>query len=840
MKLSELENNEYGIITKILGRGAFRKRISEMGFIKGKKVTVIKNAPLKDPVQYKVLGYELSLRRSEASQIEVITKDEFSKEDPAHFNGVISEDVLKTSAKEKSKTINVALVGNPNSGKTSLFNYASRSRERVGNYGGVTVELKSAEFKQDDYRFKIIDLPGTYSLSAYSPEELYVRKFISREMPDIVINVVDASNLERNLYLTTQLIDMDIKVIIALNMYDELEQKGDQLDYSSLGKMLGIPIIPTIGSKGTGIDDLFTKIIEVYEDKDETVRHIHINYGKEVEKSIKPLQDEIWENKSLTDKVSSRFYAIKMLEKDKAISFNLSKFDNYDSIRESSLEEINRLEHLYKEDTETILTNARYGFISGALKETYREGIQKQRQKSEIIDTFLTHKLFGFPIFIFFMWIMFQGTFTLGQYPMDLIELGVSHLGKFLSGVLPQGFMRDLLIDGILGGVGGVIVFLPNIVILYFFISLMEDTGYMARTAFIMDKLMHKIGLHGKSFIPLIMGFGCNVPAIMATRTIENRNNRLITMLITPFISCSARLPVYILLIGAFFEKNHGTILFSIYAIGIIMSIIAAIILNKLFFKTSEAPFVMELPPYRMPTMRAILKHMWFKASLYLKKVGGIILIASIIIWLLGYFPTNKSKMQEFDNHIARYEQTMNDMIQKIPSQNTLLLEDMNQRLHTNISSVKHVKEAYKQEESFIGHIGKFIEPVIRPLGFDWKMGISLITGVAAKEIVVSTMGVIYQTPIDEVQFTSSASLVDRLKEQKYEWGKKKGKKVFTPLVAFSFILFILLYFPCIGVVAAIKKESGSWKWGIFSLIYTTSVAWLVSFVVYQTGSIFM
>ncbi|MBN1185918.1 MAG: ferrous iron transport protein B [Bacteroidales bacterium] len=838
MKLSELKNNEFGVITKVLGRGAFKKRIGEMGFVRGKKVTVIKNAPLKDPIQYQIMGYEVSLRRSEASQIQILTKDEILSVEPSHFNGVITEDILKKSAHKKQNIINIALVGNPNSGKTSFFNHASRSRERVGNYGGVTVESKSAEFKYKNYTINIVDLPGTYSLSAYSPEELYVRRYITSEMPDIVVNVIDSSNLERNLYLTTQLIDMDVKVIIALNMYDELLEKGDVLDYDALGKMLGTPITPTISSKGEGINKLLAKVVDVYEDKDETVRHIHINYGKDVEKSIRTLQDLIWINKALTDKISSRFCAIKMLEKDKAVSFQLSQFENYEAIKQTASDEIRRLEKLYNEDTETYITNTRYGFVSGALKETYTEGIHSQRKKTEIIDTFLTHKLLSYPIFIFLMWVMFEATFKLGKYPMELIDNGVLFLRDAFNNWLPESIFKDLLIDGILGGVGGVIVFLPNILILYFFISIMEDTGYMARTAFIMDKLMHKIGLHGKSFIPLLMGFGCNVPAIMATRTIENRNNRILTMLITPFMSCSARLPVYILLIGAFFQNNQGTILFSIYAIGIVVGILSAIFLNKFFFKSSEAPFVMELPPYRVPTVKAIFKHMWFKASLYLKKVGGIILVASVIIWFLGYFPVNTELKNGYDRTITQFEQSMDKMIASTSPENVSLTEKLIQIKDENIHSASLSEAADIQQNTYIGSIGHFIEPAIRPLGFDWKMGISLITGIAAKEIVVSTMSIVYQS--ENPGEITSASIYEKLQNEKFEWGNKKGQYVLTPLTAYAFLVFILLYFPCMGVIATIRKEAGSWKWALFTVFYTTAAAWIISFAIFQIGSLFI
>jgi len=812
MKLSQLKDNQAGYIIKVRGRGAFRKRITEMGFVKGKKVTVVKNAPLKDPIEYNIMGYEVSLRKSEASLIEVITKEEAKKIDFNDFNGVITEEALKTSAHKKGKEIQIAFVGNPNSGKTSLFNFASRSKEHVGNYSGVTVDSKSAKYKFNDYLLNLTDLPGTYSLSTYTPEELYVRKYIFGEMPDVVINVVDASNLERNLYLTTQLIDMDIKVIIALNMYDELRKKGDEFNFDSLGKMIGIPIIPTIGSKGFGVNDLFNKVIDVYEDRDQSVRHIHINYGKDVEKSIRNIQDEIWENKKITDVVSSRFYAIKLLEKDASANFTLSKWDNYESIQQTSEKEIKKLESLITEDSETIITDAKYGFIAGALKETYKGNINTRRRKTEKIDRFLTHKYLGFPFFIFFLWLMFQSTFSLGQYPMEWIDSLVSLLSESVSNIMADGPLKDLFVNGVIGGVGGVIIFLPNILILFFFISLMEDTGYMARAAFIMDRIMHKIGLHGRSFIPLIMGFGCNVPAIMSTRTIENRQNRLLTMLINPFMSCSARLPVYVLIISAFFTKRPGLVLFSIYIIGIAVASIVAIIFKKTLFKSKEIPFVMELPPYRIPTVRNTIRHMWHKGEQYLQKMGGVILIASVLIWALGYYPKNIDYSVNYKHEISKIEK-------ENPYNKSELID--------NLLSQKHNEQ---QAKSYIGRIGKFIEPVMRPLGFDWKMSVSILSGVAAKEIVVSTMGVLYQADEDE----SGNNLVSRLKNEKNE----DGKNQFTPLVAYGFLIFILLYFPCIASVVAISKESGHWKWAIFTMLYTTFLAWFMSLLIYQIGSL--
>ena len=825
MKLSELQNGESGIITKVMGRGAFRKRITEMGFVRGKKVTVIKNAPLRDPIEYSIMGYDVSLRRSEASLVEVITKDEAINMNFESFNGTTTEEDLHISAKVMGKTINVALVGNPNAGKTTLFNYASGSNERVGNYSGVTVDSKEAHFKHKGYLFNITDLPGTYSLTAYTPEEVFVRSFIAESVPDVIINVVDASNLERNLYLTTQLIDMDVKVIVALNMYDELEKHGDKFDYKSMGKLMGIPIVPTVGSKGKGIAELFDMAINVYTDKDKTTRHVHINYGHEVEQSIETIQKLInsSENGEVTDKYSSRFLSIKLLEKDKHAQKIVSQCSNKDRIIETTRKEIARLETNMSEDSETVITDAKYGFIAGALKETFTESVHTRRRTTDIIDTFLTHQLFGFPIFIFFMWLMFYSTFTLGSYPMTWIENGVALLSGFLHNHMAEGAFKDLLIGGIIDGVGSVIVFLPNILILFFFISILEDTGYMARAAFIMDKLMHKIGLHGKSFIPLIMGFGCNVPAIMSTRTIENRNNRLLTMLINPFMSCSARLPVYILIIGAVFPAHAGTVLFAIYLLGILTAIGAAMVFKKTLFRSEEVPFVMELPPYRIPTMRSTVKHMWLKGSQYLQKMGGVILVAVILIWALEYYPKNTTYSKPYDKMIAEKSAQL--------SQTTL--PAAKDSLTLVIHNIQMTKASEQQANSYLGRIGKAIEPVIAPLGFDWKMGVSLLSGVAAKEIGVSTLGVLYQADIDD------ETLAQKIQNEKHTTGEQVGKPVFTPVTAMAFLVFILIYFPCVAVIAAIKKESGSWKWALFTIAYTTSLAWVMAFITYQVGSIF-
>jgi len=819
--LSDIKTGDEAIITKVLGHGSFRKRITEMGFVKGEKVIVIKNAPLQDPVEYEIMGYKVSLRRSEAELVEVISVEEAASLSEIKFEGTIDEHKLKVSALEKGKVINVALVGNPNCGKTTLFNFASGSHERVGNYSGVTVDAKEAVLKKDDYTFKIFDLPGTYSITEYSPEELYVRMHITEKMPDIVINVIDSSNLKRNLFLTTQLIDMKIKVVIALNMYDELEKKGVKFDYDSLGEMMGIPIIPTVASKGRGVDELFDKLIEVYEDRDPSVRHIHINYGTLIEDAIKMIQDVIWKDPKITDKLSSRYVAIKLLETDKTTLAQLQKYSNYEQIKSVTERTIAALEKEYGERSETIITDAKYGFIDGAMKETYVEPIADRYKIKREFDDMLTHRIWGFPIFLFFMWFMFQATFTLGSYPMEWIDSGVGLLSNWMQNVIPAGALRDLIVDGIIGGVGGVIIFLPNIMILFFFISLMEDTGYMARASFIMDKLMHKIGLHGKSFIPLVMGFGCNVPAIMATRTLDNKKDRILTMIITPFMSCSARLPVYVLLISAIFPDHQGLVLFAIYLIGVLLAVVTALIMKRLVFAKKEVPFVMELPPYRIPTLKNTSLHMWHKGQQYLNKMGTVILFASVLIWALGYFPQNVVYSANYETQIASVKA------------DKLLTDDVKTE---KVSELELNKESERQEKSYIGQLGHAIEPIISPLGYDWKMGVSIITGLAAKEIVVSTMGILYNADMKADE--NSGTLKENLLAQTHNYGQLKGQKVFTPLVSFGFMLFILIYFPCVAVIAAIKKEA-NWGWAIFTMVYTTAIAWLLAFATYQIGNLF-
>jgi len=841
MLLSELATGEKGVIIKVLGYGGFRKRIVEMGFIRGKIIEVLQNAPLKDPIKYRIMGYEVSLRRQEADLIEVITEEEaqhIRQEEQLQTIATthkkrrlthITEEELTKIAMQKRRIINVALVGNPNSGKTSLFNVASGAHERVGNYSGVTVDAKEGHFKFQGYEFKLVDLPGTYSLSAYTPEELYVRRHIVQEMPDIIVNVVDASNIERNLYLTTQLIDMNVRMVVALNMYDELEASGNKLDHILLGKLLGVPMIPTISKKNWGIDNLFHVVINLYEGADymdangniapeimqyiqlwhekevyykhepqpedyahkgqqervaqrSIFRHIHINHGITLETAIEAIKSEILKNETIRAQFSTRFLAIKLLEKDKEIEERIKQLPNGEQIIKTRNKEADIVYKELREESESAIIDAKYGFIDGALQETFRDNQIKRKDYTKLIDAIVLNKYWGYPIFIIVLCFTFLSTFLLGKYPMKFIEWSVDLLRDWLSTNMAAGVLKDLFVDGIIGGVGAVIVFLPNILILYLSISFLEDSGYMARAAFIMDKIMHKIGLHGKSFIPLVMGFGCNVPAVMATRTIESHKSRLITILINPFMSCSARLPVYLMLLGALFPTNDtlsGALLSSctlvgIYFIGIALAAITAKIFSKWVFKKEDIPFVMELPPYRMPTAKSISRHTWEKGKQYLKKMGGIILVASIVVWFLGYFPS-----------------------------------------HTQYETVQQ-----QQENSYLGKIGRAIEPVIRPLGFDWKMGIGILAGVGAKEVVVSSLSVIYNGS---------------------EEGRAQNKNILpiAPLNAFVYMLFVLIYFPCLATLAAIKKETGRWKYALFSACYSTGLAWVVCFLIYQIGSAF-
>lgn len=823
MKLSTLETGEKAVIAKVCGHGSFKKRLIEMGFITGKTIKVILNAPLKDPIEYEILGYKLSLRREEAEMIEVISAEEAQEgqETPAVLSFEEMEETLANIAIEKHKRIRVALIGNPNCGKTSLFNIASGSKERVGNYSGVTVDAKEGNFEYKGYKFTLIDLPGTYSLSAYSPEELYVRKNLTENVPDIVINVVDATNLERNLYLTSQIIDMNLQIVMALNMWDEFKKGGDKLDIDLLGSLLGMPICPTVSRNGEGIDNLFDKVIDLYEKKvPKYNRHIKIWHGEDLEQSINIIKNLIKKTPQLRIKYSTRYLAIKYLERDKEIEKVIEALPNRDEIIAARVREDAHYESLYSNKTDSAIIDAKYGFINGALKETFIKAHKTDKNTiTDKIDRVVTNKWAAFPIFLLILYVMFKFTFTLGEYPKGWIEWLVEQIKIFAGISMQDGIIKDLVTDGAIAGVGSVLVFLPDIMILYLFISLLEDTGYMSRAAFIIDKLMHRIGLHGKSFIPMVMGFGCNVPAIMATRSIESPKSRFLTIMILPFMSCTARLTVFVLLAGAFFKENAALVLLGLYVLGIVVGIAIASVLGK-FVKEDDLPFVMELPPYRVPTAKATWRHTWEKGKQYLQKMGTTILLCSVIIWFLGYFPKNK----ELETAKTEYAEMCNSspgtgMTNEEKESRKLLLSEKIDRLYE-----------IQQENSYIGRFGKALEPIMNPLGFHWKMNVGLLTGVAAKEIVVSTLGIMFS---QGSKVSSGEELEEDLTLQ------ESLRSATTPAGALAYMIFILLYFPCVATFVAIKNETGQWKMAILACANSMLVAWILAFMTYNIFSLF-
>jgi len=832
-KLSELNPSEKGYIVKIQGYGGFRKRIIEMGFIKGHQVEVLRKAPLGDPITYRIMGYEVSLRRSVAEQIEVISEKEaevLMSQNPTQYFGTFSEDDFRRVALEKRREINVALVGNPNSGKSTLFNAFTGMHVKVGNYSGVTVDVKKGNCSYKGYRFNFVDLPGTYSISAFSPEERLVRRHIVDEKPDIVLNVLDSGNLERNMYLTTQLIDMNLRSVIALNFYDEFEHRGDKLDIDALGKLIGIPIVPTVAARRQGIDELLDTIIKIYESSDiidpdgrlidsvkddelieryhhlielehrhgkkhsasdiegnrplhSIVRHVHINYGSTIEKAIDNIKKVLSANEGAYDSFTPRYIAIALLQHDKDIEGFVARFANHADVVKCRDEEEKKIESELRSPAVNAIMDAKYGFIAGALKETFEpvEVDPNVFTPTTRIDKIVTNKYLAYPIFALIIYLMFQATFSLGQYPMDWIDSGVEVLSGWLRSAMPDGMLKDLLIDGIISGVGAVIVFLPNILILYFCMTILDASGYMARAAFIMDRLMHKIGLHGKSFIPLMMGFGCSVPAMMATRTIENRSSRMITIFVTSFVSCSARLPVYILLIGTFFASHKALVMFLVYFTGIAFACIFAKLFKKVLFTKDDTPFVMELPKYRMPQLKYVLRDTWEKGSQYMKKMATTILAGTVIIWALSYFPQVKD-----DN----------------------------------------VSDTQQLEQSYMAQMGKAIEHVMSPLGFDWKISVAVITGAAAKEMVLSTLGILYGVGQDDIE----SSLPDQLRNAK----GTDGQPIYNMATTVALLLFVLLYFPCIAAVVTVRNEAGSWRWALFVVAYTTLLAWIVAFAAYN------
>jgi ferrous iron transport protein B len=718
----------------------------------------------------------------------------------------------------KEDKITIALAGNPNCGKTSIFNVITGSRQKVGNWAGVTVEKKEGFIERKGRSLKIVDLPGIYSLTPFSIEEVVTRNYLIEDTPDVVINIVDSTNLERALYLATQVRELDCKVVFALNMADVLQNNDIYIDDAKLSELLGLPVVFTVGNKGEGIDELLDEAVSLALSDGGYPGNRKVKYSTEIEKSIDLVSGYLKDILPTEDSYSLRWTSVKLIENDKPVIEHVKKLHGSENLEDIIANERDRLRSFYGDEPEMIMTDERYGFIEGIIREVLHTPSMKRVDVSRKIDSVLTNRAFGLPIFAFFIWLMFQLTFSLGQYPMDWLDSFVSMLAGFMNSVIPDGMLRSLIVDGIISGVGGVLIFLPNILILFFCIALFEDTGYMARAAFLMDRIMHTIGLHGKSFIPMLMGFGCNVPAIMAARTLENNKDRILTILITPFMSCSARLPVFIILAGAFFPDKAGNIIFLLYLLGILVAVLSGKLFRSTLLKGEEAPFVMELPPYRVPMLKSLMIHMWDRSKMFLKKMGGVILAGSVIVWALSYFPVNVEYSRDYDKEISEISKSIE------------LLDggaDLDKEIKTlelKIVSLESDKSKEHAQKSYLGRLGAFISPVFEPIGIDWRGSIALLTGFVAKEIVVSTMGVLYGV---DSEAEGESGLESAL--------KKSGM---TPLSAFAMMVFVLLYLPCIATIAAIKQESGSMKWTIFSIFYTTSVAWIFSFAVFQLGSI--
>ncbi|MEN8246481.1 MAG: ferrous iron transport protein B [Thermodesulfobacteriota bacterium] len=725
-----------------------------------------------------------------------------------------------TVTEQTGKQLTIALAGNPNAGKTSIFNHITGTRQKVGNWPGVTVEKKEGQVRKTGRDLRVVDLPGTYSLTPFSIEEIVARNYILDENPDVVVVIIDASNLERSLYLATQIRELDCRVVFALNMADVARTRGIKIDAAKLAELLDLPVVFTVGNKNEGIEELLKEAVELAESDYTPLQQRKVKYNKDLEKGIAAIQKVVEETLGDALPYAVRWTAIKLLEDDNIVKERI--LEKAKELSGKVFQEAGRQRQLlmerFDEEPEILTTDERYGFIAGIVKEVHTTAIQKRVDMSRNIDLVLTNRFVGFPIFILFIWAMFQATFTFGEYPVAWIEALVSGLSSVVNSVLPESLFKDLILNGVIAGVGSVVVFLPNILILFFCIALFEDTGYMSRSAFLMDKIMHLIGLHGKSFIPMLMGFGCNVPAIMASRTLESEKDRILTILITPFMSCSAKLPVYIVLAGTFFGARAGTVIFSIYILGIVLSIVTGRVFRSTLLKGVDAPFVMELPPYRVPMAKSLLIHMWDRSKIFLKKMGKIILLGSIVVWALTAFPRHVDYSMDYD---AEIQGTIQKYDAYRPADGVEVQQGLTAKRDREVKALKARKAAERIEQSYMGRLGKWVAPVFAPIGIDWRGGVALLTGFVAKEIVVSTMGVLYAVDdVDEPDALEKALAASSL----------------TPLAAFSMMIFVLLYLPCLSTVAAIRRETGSFKWMTFSIVYTTSVAWVASFIVYQGG----
>ena len=719
---------------------------------------------------------------------------------------------MNNQSSKPTESFTFALTGNPNSGKTSIFNGITGANQKTGNWGGVTVDVKTGSIRRGSAKLYFTDIPGTYSLSAYTMEEVVARDYIINGNTDVIINIVDSTNLERNLYLAIQLIELQKPLVFAFNMYDELSRNGTHIDIQQLGKLLGAPISFTVGRTGKGIDNLLDEAVRTARGEEAMQHPIIVHYGNDLESAIEELEKLLRQSGFDPRGIALRWYAIKFLEEDELVEKQVRDLENSENIFARRKIHLDRIDSLYQEDAATLISEKRYGFIMGALGETVKKAPGNRIDLSEKVDSIMTNRFLAYPIFALFMWLLFQATFSLGAYPMEWIKTGVGLLAGFIRSILPPGMVRSLIADGIIGGVGGVIVFLPNILILFFGISILEDTGYMARIAFIMDKLMHRIGLHGKSFIPLIMGLGCNVPAIMAARTLESNKDRILTILIAPLITCSARLPVYILFAGAFFPEHAGNVIFMLYFFSFFFAFFMGLLFKKTLFRGEEYPFVMELPPYRVPTFKSALIHMWEKAKHYLQKMGGVVLVFSIIIWFLSSFPLQQQVNEQWEEKIS----AMEVMIENAgPAESTV-------ELNNRLEELRIQKHREIMKNTYIGRTGQFIQPVLQPLGFDWRMGVSLITGFVAKEVVVSTLGVLFTAGGEEDE--ESEALQNAL------------RRAYSPLTGLAFLFFVMLYTPCIVAFVTLVREINSWKWSLFSLVYQITLAWFIAFIVRAGG----
>ncbi len=702
------------------------------------------------------------------------------------------------------REISIALAGNPNCGKSSLFNALTGAHQKVGNFPGVTVEKHEGYLDYKGYRIRVVDLPGTYSLTPYSPEEIVTREYLIKERPDVVVNVVEGPNLERNLLLTTQLMELEVDFIVALNMIDEVQEKGITIEMKQLQTLLGCHIIPTSAKKKTGLDSLLDHVIRVFL-HDIRIRKNKLFFRPELEASVDKITSLLSHQKEL-GLYNARWLAIKLLENDREVYTLVQQYPVWVKVELALQDAIREAEHLHDSEPEILITEDRHSFIHGAVKECVRQPEEGRATVTDYIDMVVLNRVLGLPVFLLVVWGIFQMTFTVGALFTGWLALFFSSIASAIGPFLQNDTLRSIVVDGIIAGVGGVLIFLPNIVLLFIGLSFLEASGYMARAAFVIDRVMHRFGLHGKSFIPLITGFGCSIPAIMATRTLKSQTDRLVTIMIIPFMSCGAKRPVYVMLSAAFFAPAvAGNVMFGIYFLGIAVGLWTAWLLKSTILKVDSEPFVMELPPYRWPTLSSVLFQAKMKALMYIKKAGTLILSAVIIIWAASNYP-----------HQPALDATLALETARIAG-SSLSAAEKDARKKVLDAGIKSEQLEY----SLAGRAGKVLEPLIRPLGFDWRIGIALVTGLAAKEVVVSTMGTIYS-------IGQSSGAPRELKSI------LRSDPSFSRATALSLMVFVLLYIPCVAAIGVMKKEVGRWRPVLLYSVYSLSVAWVLSFAVYR------